>query len=98
MFKLFTWGNCSNKKKIQFKIVMKMIKKNFKKMEFIRLIENIQQIDVLTYLMLDETQKLLFKCVDKKQITMIHLLEPVMIIKFNKIYMKILKQTLLLNF
>jgi hypothetical protein len=66
--RLLCLGKCIRSKRSSFKIYISMIFENLRKMDFMYMIDKVNQIDVITHLLLDDSQKALLKYIQKEQV------------------------------
>jgi hypothetical protein len=66
--KIICLGYCLKARRTKFNIYRDMISENLKKMDFIYFMEKIKQIDILSYLLLDESQQVMMELVEKEQV------------------------------
>jgi hypothetical protein len=68
MISLLCWGKCFRRRRYEFNIFLDMIKENLRKMDFMYIMEKINQVNILTYLLLDDSQKEVMRYIQKDQI------------------------------
>jgi hypothetical protein len=66
--KILCFGCCNKTRRTKFHIYKNLVYENLKRMDFMYFMEKIKQIDVLAYLLLDETQRAMLDFIDKEQV------------------------------
>jgi hypothetical protein len=68
IIKVLMFSKCSKTRRTSKIILLQMIERSMKKMDFFKVVKASQRLDILEYLLLDERQNALLKYIDKEQI------------------------------